>query len=80
MKLKCKKDYFLAIGTTMFKKDKWYDVIDKISPSERFCYKMIAEDGRVFKFREKNNIPRYFHTVDEVREIEIDKIINEIKM
>lgn len=88
MKIKCKENYYLTTGKgnyylrtgsddiLLFNKDDWYEVISKVCEYGSFRYAVISENGDKFIFNNEYNIKRYFYSVDELREIEIDKILN----
>jgi hypothetical protein len=77
MKLKCRKDYLMHKGFIIFKKGSWYEVISEKTASGDFYYTMICDKGLEFSFYNEINIKDHFCTnVEELRESEINEIIN----
>jgi hypothetical protein len=80
MRIKCKEDFIDPHGTMLFRKGVWYDEIDSFQTGNQQFVELMAEILNMPFIVYEDEMEKYFHTVDEVRELEINEIINEIKM
>ena len=75
MKVKCKKSYYDRVTFNIqFTAGRWYDCEEDYNNDDGSY--IITDDGNQ-RWAFKDTIFRYFHTVDELREIEIDKILEQ---
>tara|TARA_R110000772_G_scaffold64185_1_gene143528 strand:- start:868 stop:1098 length:231 start_codon:yes stop_codon:yes gene_type:complete len=76
MKYRCKKTY-TSYTDTIFEKDKWYEGKQIMDLSNVIYYQMIRSESRYDMTFDVEGFNKYFYSIDELREMEINKIIKQ---
>tara|TARA_R110000772_G_scaffold64185_1_gene143532 strand:- start:2169 stop:2429 length:261 start_codon:yes stop_codon:yes gene_type:complete len=77
IKYRCKKDFIDPHGNLLFRKDVWYGKLDSSRKGKQGFIELMAEILEIPFIIFEHEMEKHFYSIDELRELEINKILEQ---